>query len=183
MTPTDALATLLAASLLPLANTPSRTAGLYHLTDLDGFPRYIGSSTNLYRRIWSNHCAGDGNSHKHSTVLNAGRLYYDRKDGRSCPTDGKAAKALRAMVAREFGGVRVLELPGWSKVDLEHLEKAVKDLAPPPTKLWNDRKRLPASEPVELVDRMLDRLGWSGAQRAALDRQNARWISLMAAAA
>ena len=74
--------------------------------------------------------------------------------------------------------MRVLPLPGISETELGQLEAQVRRLAPNPMNDWNDNKKIPASEPRELVDTLLDELGWGEVERAALARQEALWRAL-----
>ena len=175
MTPHDALKALISASPIRPIDAPAGVAGLYLLHDHQEVPRYIGKTTDLRRRILSNHCAGDLNSHKWVAAFNAGRLWHDRKNPLSHAADGKLAKQLRAELARTFCRARILCLPNISAAELGSLETAVRAIAPDPMNDWNDQKAIPAAEPVELVDRLLDALGWDNTRRAALERQSLRW--------
>lgn len=157
-----------------LFEVTSRDAGVYALYDHEQRPAYIGLTTDLRHRIWSNHPAGDGNSHKFSTAYNAGRMFHCRKDSRSCPNDGPVAKKLRALFAREYCGAVIYPLPGFTKHDLDPIEVALRRMAPPEATRWNDIKALDACEPAELVDQLLARLNWNTIQIAAIERQAER---------
>ncbi|MFC7706036.1 hypothetical protein ACFQXB_17795 [Plastorhodobacter daqingensis] len=152
------------------------------LYDHEGVPRYIGESGDLQHRIWSNHCVGDPNSHKWVCRYNAGRLWHVRNHDYTNENDGKTAKQLRAILARRFCAVRVLPIPELiQKSDRLALERAVQAIAPDPMNDWVNQKRIPASEPEDLVDQLLDDLGWGVAQRSALDRQAELWRRMRAA--
>lgn len=175
MTPDAALEALASAPPIRPIDAPHGVAGLYLLHDHQQIPRYIGKTTNLRRRIFSNHCAGDLNSHKWVAAFNAGRLWHDRKNPMSDANDGSIAKQLRTELARTYCRARILCLPGISSAELGSLETAVRAIAPDPMNDWNDQKAIPAVEPVELVDHLLDLLGWDVGKRAALERQSRRW--------
>lgn len=177
MTPADALSTLISAPLFRPTEIHDRAPGLYVLHDHTDVPRYIGMTMNLRHRISSNHCVGDLNSHKWVAAYNAGRLWHDPRSPLSNAVDGKIAKALRATLVRSCCRVRVLRLPEITTADLDVLEKAVRALAPDPMNDWNDQKSIPSYEPAELVDRLLDDLGWDSSRREAIERQAARWRS------
>lgn len=177
MPPTAALEALTTAPLIRLENVPRNVPGLYLLHDHEQVPRYVGKTMNLWHRVWSNHCAGDENSHKFVAAYNAGRLWHSRKNALSDAGDGKVAKELRKLLAREFCRARALPLPTISEYDLGVLEDRVRAIAPEPINDWNDIKQIPTMEPVELVDRLLDQIGWTADQRAKLDRQAARWAT------
>lgn len=160
---------------LPLADLPPGQ-GIYALYDHTGAPRYIGITTmGLWRRIHDYHAGGDGNSHKFSTVYNAGRMFHTRKDSRTDAVDGRISKELRRLFARAHCRAVGFEIPGKSKRELLDIESHVRRIAPPETTLWNDARALPASEPEALVDALLDQLGWSTDKLAAIDRQACRW--------
>jgi hypothetical protein len=159
---------------MKLSEVTSREAGVYALYDHEHRPAYIGLSTNLRRRIWNNHAAADGNSHKFSTAYNAGRMFHCRKNPSSCPTDGPVAKKLRTLFAREFCRAVIYPLPGFSKRDLDPVEAALRSMAPAQATRWNDIKALDAREPAELVDQLLTALNWNAVQRDAIQRQAAR---------
>ena len=74
------------------------------LYDHEGHARYIGITAKcLTDRILKRHVGGDNNSHKFSTVYNAGRMFHARKAAASCPRDGKIAKELRRLFFCTFG--------------------------------------------------------------------------------
>jgi hypothetical protein len=161
-----------------LSEVTSRHAGVYALYDHERRPAYIGLSTDLRRRVWSNHAAGDGNSHKFSTAYNAGRMFHCRKNPYSCPTDGSMAKRLRTLFAREYCGAVIYPLPNFTKHDLDRVEVALRRMAPAEATRWNDIKTLDAREPTELVNQLLTTLNWNAVQQAAIVRQAARHRAL-----
>lgn len=161
--------------------------GLYSLSDEHGIVRYIGETGMPFqRRIYNYHCAGDDNSHKYSTIFNAGRLWqmssvdvspvkravYDH-------ADGKVSKELRSLFARSRCRARVVDLPHLTTPERKALEAAVLALAPPEHKSWNDSRVLEPYEPDGL-DEFLAEIGWSSARLEAISRQGARWSSLPA---
>lgn len=178
MSPQTALTDLSRAPLIELGDAPDGVPGLYLLHDHTHTPRYIGKTGNLHHRIHSNHCVGNVNSHKFVCAYNAGRLWHSTAKADRGSIDGKLAKRLRAELARRHCRVRVLPLPGIGQDELGFLETQVRRIAPAPMNDWNDNKNIPSSEPRELVDNLLDELGWGEAERAALARQEALWRAL-----
>jgi hypothetical protein len=175
MTPQDILDHLHGAPAQRLSDLPEGQ-GLYALYDHSGQPRYIGSTTmGLRRRIHDYHAGGDGNSHKFSTVYNAGRMFHARKDPFTDAEDGKIAKKLRRLFARSQCSAVGLELPGISKQELFDLETKVYRLAPPETISWNHARSLPTIDPGRSLDQFIDNLAWPTPWLDAIDRQAARW--------
>lgn len=173
--PVEVLSHLLEADPRRLEQLPD-IAGLYALRDHLGVVRYIGmTEMGIRRRVLRYHVAGDGNSHKFSTAYNAGRLYHERRDPASQVADGRISKTLRRILAREHCTATAFALPGATKDVLLALEARIIALAPAEALTWNHSRSLPASEPVELVDKLLDHLGWDESQRAAITRQAVRW--------
>lgn len=166
---------LLLAEPLRLKDINSRTSGIYALYDHEHRPAYIGETTDFRHRIYNNHASGDGNSHKFSTVYNAGRMFHSRKDPRTCAKDGKVAKTLRTCFARKYCRAVIFEIPGLTRKELKPIEAQVLGLAPAEAKRWNDRKALKACEPYELVDQLLQDLNWDQTRLAAIERQAERW--------
>jgi hypothetical protein len=161
-----------------LANVP-QGSGIYALYDHEGDPRYIGiTGKDLRDRIYSRHAAGDGNSHKFSTVYNAGRMFHTRRHPATCSTDGAVAKELRRHFARRHCAAVAIPLPGVSFQQLLALEHEVCRLVPPDARRWNDTRALEVMEPTELVNDLLRSLGWDGRRLAAVERQAERWHSL-----
>src|SRR3546814_13936299 len=85
-----------------LLETVPQGQGIYALYDHEGHARYIGITAKcLNDRIFKRHVGGDNNSHKFSTVYNAGRMFHARKAAAFCPRDGKIAQELRRLFVRE----------------------------------------------------------------------------------
>lgn len=175
--PAEVLDRLLTAVPRLTSEAPSDARGIYGLVDHAGWLRYIGSTSSaaesLHKRIHQRHRTGSENtSHYFSAMYNTGRMWRDRRDADTA-ADGKIAKALRnAFVAEHCRAVWVV-LP--DTVDIVGVEVAVISLAPIDAVSWNRRATKPYDEPVELVDRTLARPGWSGPQRAAIERQRLRF--------
>ncbi|WP_417729491.1 hypothetical protein [Roseovarius sp.] len=177
MSPQDTLNALLRKPRIRPCSEIETLPGLYLLYDHTETPRYIGETGNLQKRVYLNHCSGDENSHKWVCHYNHGRLWHSRKSPATDAVDGAVAKALRAKLARRFCSARVLPLPGLTdKGARKALEKAVRAIAPDPMNDWNDQKLIPTCAPDELIDQLLDELGWDAVQRASLDAQQARWL-------
>ena len=182
--PAGALDLLLHQPPVPLPAL-SGGGGLYSLTDERGIVRYIGQTGKpFFDRIHNRHCAGDENSHKFSTVFNAGLLWQPARGDRNAakhavndPADGKDAKALRALFARSRCFARVIDLPDLGTVEREELEAEVLRLAPAEHKLWNDSRNLTAYEP-EGVSEFMREIGWPQHRIDAVSRQRARWKTL-----
>lgn len=185
-TPTarDALALLLEQPPINLADLVGG-GGLYSLTDEHGVVRYIGETGMPFlRRIHGYHCAGDENSHKFSTIFNAGRLWQMSsadinpvKRALNDISDGKVAKGLRATFARANCKARTIHLPELSTRDRKALEDAVLAITPTENKCWNDSRNLHAYEPGGLDDFIMA-LSLPAGSVEALDRQRERWNSL-----
>jgi len=146
------------------------------LYDHTGAPQYIGiTQMGLRKRIHDYHAGGDGNSHKFSTVYNAGRLFHNKKDPRTDPKDGKTSKELRRLFARAHCKAVGIELPGMDKSDLYSTEHQVREIAPPHVTGWNDARVLPTQTPNDLIDEFLTTLDWSQDRIDAIERQAQRW--------
>ena len=165
---------LLDSPPIRLEEISSSASGIYALYDHEHRPAYIGETTNFRHRIYRNHTSGDGNSHKFSTIYNAGRMFHSRKDPRTCGKDGMLAKSLRALFAREYCRAVIFEIPGMTRGSLKSIESAVLEFAPPEAKRWNNRKALNAHEPVDHLDRLLIDLNWDSDHTAAIERQAER---------
>ncbi len=157
-------------------------AGLYSLADEKGVVRYIGETgMGFHRRIHSYHCAGDDNSHKYSTVFNAGRLWQmssvDVNPAKRAVTDaadGRIAKELRSLFARSTCVARTIELPFLTKPQRQAFESAVLALAPGENTRWNDSRLLVPYEP-EGLDDFLTSLSWPSVKLEAIERQSVKW--------
>ena len=169
------LDTLRNAAPVCLADVPAGP-GIYALYDHSGRPRYIGITAKcLTDRIFRRHAAGDGNSHKFSTVYNAGRMFHSRKDTGTCPADGPISKELRRLFIRSHCAAVAIPLRGYGKTQLLALEAEVCELAPDDMTRWNNARALEAEEPTELLDSFLLTLGWPATKLAAVERQANRW--------
>lgn len=159
--------------------------GLYSLSDEKGTVRYIGETgMPFFKRIHNYHCAGDDNSHKFSTVFNAGRLWQmssvdvsPSKRAVNDHADGRTAKELRCAFARSRCLARAVDLPHLSTVERKALESAVLALTPLENRRWNDARVLNPYEP-EGLDDFIAGLGWTPERIEAVVRQGARWDSL-----
>ncbi|NTF55042.1 3'-5' exonuclease [Agrobacterium rhizogenes] len=170
---------LLDAEARPTVEAPRDSRGLYGLVDHRGLLRYIGSTSSanetFYKRIHQRHRTGsESASHYFSRMYNTGRMWRDRDDSLTA-ADGAIAKELRnAFVADHCRAVWVA-LP--DHLDITGLERAVLSLAPTDAIAWNGRGTEIYSEPTDLVDATLKRLGWDTAQREAIERQRLRHLS------
>jgi hypothetical protein len=182
--PAEALALLLGTQPVPLSAL-SGGGGLYSLTDELRVVRYIGETgMPFHRRIHNYHCAGDDNSHKFSTIFNAGRLWQlssvdvsVAKRAVSDHADGKIAKELRCLFARSHCMARVIDLPHLTTAERKALEGAVLAMTPPENKLWNDSRVLEPYEPSGLDD-FLTQIRWPSHRIEAVARQGRRWNGL-----
>lgn len=157
---------------LPLAQ------GVYALYDHEGVARYIGvTEMGIRRRIHNYHCGGDGNSHKYSTIFNAGRMFHERKDPRTCQTDGPIAKELRRLFARETCKAVGYPLPDLTVPELYALERELRRMAPVDALSWNDSRKLNAFEPKAALDAFLASISWPDRKLEAIERQAVRWAA------
>ena len=169
------LDTLMNAAPVSLSDVPTGP-GIYALYDHSGRPRYIGITAKcLNDRIFKRHAAGDDNSHKFSTVYNAGRMFHSRKDPGTCSADGPIAKELRRLFIRSHCTAVAIPLRGYGKTQLLALEAQVCDLAPDEMTRWNSARVLETEEPTELLDSFQMTLGWPDGKIAAVERQANRW--------
>jgi hypothetical protein len=159
--------------------------GIYALQDELGVVRYIGKTDGQFRkRIESYHCNGDDNSHKYSTIFNAGRLWHmSQRDINPVKravcnqADGKVSKELRRLYARSRCRARTCDLSYLSKQVLSGLELSVLEISPTESKLWNKSRNLSAYEPEDL-DYFIETLSWPTVKIDAINRQKIRWNSL-----
>jgi hypothetical protein len=178
MEPSVVLRRLLQSPPVRLDEIPDEP-GIYALYDHLGRPLYIGiTAKSLNDRILKRHAAGDGNSHKFSSIYNAGRMFHDRRNAASCPNDGRISKELRRMFARQHCRAVAIPLPGLSKDRLTRIEAAVLAQAPVEAKSWNDARALDAYEPSGALDTFIATLGWSRDRIEAIERQAVRWARL-----
>jgi hypothetical protein len=160
--------------------------GLYALYDERGVVRYIGETGMPFlRRIHQYHCGGDDNSHKFSTVFNAGRLWHMSsvdvnpiKRTHYVRSDGQIAKELRRLFARAHCLAATVSLPTLTKLDRIALEKELLAIALPQNRLWNDKRMLTVYEPEIVLDAFLETLSWPAPKIAAIERQKARWDAI-----
>lgn len=182
MRPETLLEQLLGSPTVRLNALPT-DQGIYALYDHEGVARYIGvTEMGLRRRIHDYHVGGDGNSHKFSTIYNAGRMFHTRGDLFTHAGDGRAAKELRRMFSRRYCGAVGIPLPQCSKTELYALETQVRRLAPKHALSWNDARALDSYEPTELLNDFLKEIGWPSAKSEAIARQAGRWGQKLAAA-
>ena len=176
--PTIILQRLLNTPPMRLDTVP-RGQGIYALYDHEGRARYIGKTAKcLNERILKRHVGGDGNSHKFSSIYNAGRMFHDRKHPASCSTDGPIAKELRRLFAREYCRAVAIPLPGLSQKELDAIETAAISLAPTEAQSWNHARALDSYEPTEVLDAFVATLGWPRTKVDAIQRQARRWVAL-----
>jgi hypothetical protein len=160
-------------------DTVPRGQGIYALYDHEGRARYIGFTAKcLNDRIFKRHVGGDGNSHKFSSIYNAGRMFHDPKQPATCSTDGLVAKELRRLFVREHCRAVAIPLPGLSRDQLVVIEAAMLSLAPTEAKSWNYARALEAYEPTEVLDAFLAALVWPRNKLDAIERQARRWLTI-----
>ena len=96
-------------------------------------------------------------------------MWRAAKDGRP---DAKAAKSLRTQFVRNFCKASYVVVPEPLWATLGTLEVAVQRIAPPEMFEWGGKRAIDAvEEPRELLDSLLDKLAFSPAQRASVERQ------------
>jgi hypothetical protein len=156
--------------------------GVYALIDHMGQVRYFGvtaAATGGFRvRINNKHVTGsEGYSHKFSHAYNTGRMWRSRapcalQDSR----DAKAAKRLRAVFCRRHCKAAYFSVPlSGARRDyfgeLTALEKQIQSIASPLMRRWERLHFVVEDEPKEMVDALIDELGYSAELRGALERQ------------
>jgi hypothetical protein len=149
--------------------------GVYALTDHLGDIHYIGiTAADSFRdRIYSRHVNGsEERSHKLACNYNIGRMWRDRKSADHVPHDAQIAKDLRREFIRRHCLAACVPLD-LRKPALEALEKEIFAIVPSDMISWNaTRIRVNClPEPRDLVDALIEELGISLDERAALDRQ------------
>ena len=176
--PTSILSRLLESTPLRLEAIP-QGQGIYALYDHESRARYIGVTAKcLNDRIFKRHVGGDDNSHKYSTIYNAGRMFHSRKVTASCPNDGPIAKELRRLFVREHCRAVAIAIPDLPKDELFDLEAQVLSAAPEEARSWNEARALNAFEPTEALNAFLAEIAWPHEKREAIDRQARRWQAL-----
>lgn len=157
-------------------NALSADQGVYALYDHEGVARYIGvTEMGLKKRFHNYHVGGDGNSHKFSTIYNAGRMFHTRDDPYSDANDGRVAKELRRLFCRRYCSAVGIPLPELTKMELFALETKVRRIAPKHALSWNDTRVLDAYEPTDLLNIFLKEVSWPSAKSEAIARQAGRW--------
>lgn len=153
-----------------------RDHGIYALHDHHGDVRYIGITkgdrNGFYGRIYSRHVSGsEGRSHKFSHAYNTGRMWREKRDN---SPEAVAAKHLRTAFVRRYCRASYVIVPPAFWGDLSRLELAVQAIVPDGMFAWGSKRAFdPLPEPRKMVDAMLDELGFTPAQRAAVERQAA----------
>ncbi|WP_417524084.1 3'-5' exonuclease [Marinovum sp.] len=175
--PDTILARLLEARPERTFHAPQDSRGIYGLVDHNGDLRYIGStastSQTFYERIHRRHRTGsEDSSHYFSRMYNAGRMWRMRNDPLT-RSDGLIAKALRNAFIAEY--CRAMWVPLPDDVDIVGLEQNVIALAPSDAVAWNRRATDVYSEPEDLVEKIIARLGYGASELAALERQKQRY--------
>lgn len=172
--PTEMLHALLTAPLYRTCDMPADAVGLYVLADHEGRRSYIGctkaANESFRRRIHARHRTGsETHSHMFSRTYNVGRMWRDRATQRNHP-DGDLAKRLRNAFIAEYCRAACVPLDP-KDYDILAMEADVLAIAPPEVTVWNGGRPVELAEPTELVDAMMDKLGFDASQRSALDRQ------------
>lgn len=168
---------------IKLASLPDEH-GVYALIDHTGLIRYVGvtesSAMGFRRRIYQYHVTGsEGRSHKFSQAYNTGRMWRSRSaNNQQAPAYAKLAKSLRTTFCRTFCKAAYFsvtrdECPENFFGFLTHLEREVQRLAPTSMRQWEGIHFPSVPEPVALVDRLIESLNLSQAEREALDVQAA----------
>ncbi|MFB6448175.1 hypothetical protein [Bradyrhizobium tunisiense] len=174
MTAEECLEALKTQKLRKIDDLPD-AVGVYALADHLGDIHYIGiTEADSFRdRIYSRHVNGsEERSHKLACNYNIGRMWRDRKSADHVPHDAQVAKNLRREFIRQHCHAACIPL-GYTKPALEQLEQEIFAIAPPDMISWNATRRRVNSlpEPRDLVDALIEELGLSLDERAALDRQ------------
>ena len=106
-------------------------------------------------------------------------MWRDRSTQQNDP-DAKIAKDLRSSFIAEYCRAVYYPIDG-SKQEIEAQEAAVILIAPVESVRWNRSTTLTYPEPVELVEKLLNKLGFTAPQREAIERQKIRWQSRIGA--
>jgi len=156
--------------------------GVYALFDHTGQVRYFGVTVanggGFRVRINNKHVTGsEGYSHKFSHAYNTGRMWRSRGPcALQDPRDAKAAKRLRAVFCRRhcraaYFSIRLLGTGRDYFGELSALEKQIQSIAPPSMRRWEKLNFVAEDEPKEMVDALIDELGYSAELRKSLTRQ------------
>lgn len=174
MTAEECLKELKSQKLRKIDDLPN-AIGVYALADHLGEIHYVGitEAESFRDRIYSRHVNGsEERSHKLACNYNIGRMWRDRKSADHVPHDAQIAKNLRREFIRRNCRAACIPLD-YTKQALEQLEREIFAIAPPDMISWNATRmrvnRLP--EPRDLVDELIEELGLSLNECAALDRQ------------
>jgi hypothetical protein len=178
LTAEECLEALKSQKLRKIDDLPN-AVGVYALADRLGEIHYIGiTEADSFRdRIYSRHVSGsEERSHKLACNYNIGRMWRDRKSAGHVPHDAQIAKNLRREFIRRRCRAACVPLD-YTKQAREQLERKSFAIAPPDMMSWNATRtrvnRLPG--PRVLVDALIEELGLSLDERAALDRQAKRF--------
>lgn len=180
MTPDAIINILLTMRPVRTADLPKDQIGIYGLIDHAAAVRYIGSTSaeneNFHKRIHQRHRNGsETHSHYFSKKYNCGRMWRDRLTQQNHP-DAKISKKLRSAFIAYYCRAVFVPLKA-SKRDIESLEAATIRIAPREAVLWNGSTELAYPEPAELVEEMMQRLGFGAAEREAVERQNRLYLA------
>jgi hypothetical protein len=181
--PSSILRELVSHAPVSLGALP-RDHGIYALHDHTGTIRYIGITKSIdsgfFDRIYNRHVTGsEGRSHKFSHAYNTGRMWRATRDARP---DACLAKRLRTEFISRHCRATFVTVPPSLWDELPRLEIAVQAIAPATTLDWAGKRGFaPLSEPIDLVDSLLDDLRFSPDQRAAVERQSALYATRLAA--
>jgi hypothetical protein len=174
LTAEECLSELANQKLRKIDDLPKAT-GVYALADHLGNIHYIGvTAADSFRdRIYSRHVNGsEERSHKLACNYNIGRMWRNRKCADHVERDAKVAKDLRREFIRRYCFAACVPL-SQTKHALEVLEKEIFRVAPPSMISWNSTRkrvnRLP--EPRHLVESLIQELGLTLAEVAAIERQ------------
>ena len=186
LNPESILDQLMTQPPIPLPQLKGES-GIYALEDECGVVRYIGETVGSFLdRIYKRHVAGDDNSHKYSSIFNAGRLWHPSSRDKSAikrsltnSSDGNLAKRIRSRFARSKCHARIVHISSVYKTKLKLIESEILAITPAENKFWNDSRQLRSYEPRGL-DEFLDSLALSDSELQALNRQGNRWKSMSA---
>lgn len=160
---------------MDLASLPNHS-GIYALRNHRGELQYVGITTmTIKKRVEQYHVAGDGNSHKYSSVYNGGLLWSERKHPDNHPVDGKIAKRIRRLFCRATCTATGIIMPDHTEPQLREIETEVINILGPQL-AWNGKKILPF-EMVTISDIESSGIPTTLDEIGALDRQNQRWIT------
>jgi hypothetical protein len=174
LTAEECLSELKNQRLRKIDDLPKAT-GVYGLADHLGDIHYIGvTAADSFRdRIYSRHVNGsEERSHKLACNYNIGRMWRNRICADYVERDAKVAKDLRREFIRRYCFAVCVPF-NQTKHALEALEKEIFTIAPPEMISWNSTRkrvnRLP--EPRDLINSLIQELGLSANDVAALERQ------------